>query len=110
MALGSAQPLVKMRTRNIPGAEVGRCVRLTNSPPSRAECHEIWEPKPSGTLWATQGFLGESFIFTIYVLNLTFLMTGMQDNQIACRIRVSYAEFGLPNGHRRTCRRTNGIF
>ena len=26
----------------------GVCVRLTTSPPSCAECHEIWEPKPSG--------------------------------------------------------------
>ena len=46
MALGSTQPLVKMSTRKIPGGKGGRCVRLTSSPPSRAECHEIWEPKP----------------------------------------------------------------
>jgi hypothetical protein len=41
MALGSTQPLVKISTRNIPGNEGGRCVRLTTSPPSSAECHEI---------------------------------------------------------------------
>jgi hypothetical protein len=52
VALGLTQPLVKMSTRNIPGGKGGRCVRLT-SPPSRAECHEIWEPKPPGTLWAS---------------------------------------------------------
>jgi hypothetical protein len=33
-------------------------VRLTTSPPSRAESHEIWEPKPPGTLWATQACYG----------------------------------------------------
>ena len=55
MVLGSTQPLVKMSTRNIPGGKGGRCVRLTNSPPSCAECHGIWEPKPSGTLWDTPG-------------------------------------------------------
>jgi len=31
---------VKMSTRNIPGGNGGRCVELTNSPPSCAECHE----------------------------------------------------------------------
>jgi hypothetical protein len=39
-------------------------VRLTTSPPSCAECHEIWEPKPPGTLWATPGLLRDSFTFT----------------------------------------------
>jgi hypothetical protein len=61
MALGSTQPLVKMSTRNIPGGKGGRHVRRTTSPPSRAECHEIREPKPPGTLWATPGLLRDSF-------------------------------------------------
>jgi hypothetical protein len=52
-ALGSTQPQVKMSTRNMPGGKGGRCVRPITSPPSRAECHEIWEPKPPGILWAT---------------------------------------------------------
>ena len=64
MALGSTQPLVKISTRNIPGGKGGRCVRLTTSPPSCAECNEIWEPKPPGTLWATTGLLQDSFTFT----------------------------------------------
>jgi len=68
MALGSTQPLVKMSTRNIPGGKGGRCVRLTTSPPSRAECHEIWEPKPPGTLWATPGLLRDSFTFYLYFI------------------------------------------
>jgi len=35
---------------------------MTTSPPSCAECHEIWEPKTPGTVWATPGF---TFTFTI---------------------------------------------
>jgi hypothetical protein len=66
MALGSTQPLVKMSTRIIPGGKGGRCVRLTTSSPSRAECHEIWEPKPPGNLWATPGQLRDSFTFTCF--------------------------------------------
>ena len=45
------------------GGEGGWCVRLTTSPPSRAECHEIWKPKPSGTLRAKPGLLRDSFTF-----------------------------------------------
>jgi hypothetical protein len=71
-ALGSTQPLVKMSTRNIPGGKGSRCVRLTTSQPSRAECHEIWEPKPPGTLWATLGLLQDSFTFYLCFDNLYY--------------------------------------
>jgi hypothetical protein len=66
MALGSTQPLVKMSTRNIPGVKGDRYVRLTTSPPLRAEFHETWEPKSPGTLWATPGLLRDSFTFYYY--------------------------------------------
>jgi hypothetical protein len=72
MALGSTQPLVKMSTRSIPGGKGGRCVGLTTSPPSRAECHEIWEPKSPGTLWATPGLLRDCFTFT-FTFTFTFI-------------------------------------
>jgi hypothetical protein len=84
MALGSTQPLVEMSTRNILGGKGGRCLRLTISPLSRAECHEIWEPKPPGTLSATLGMLRDSFIFNFtcelpqfsYLLRMCIVLCG----------------------------------
>ena len=37
------------------GVKSGRCVGLTTLPPSCADCLEIWEPQPPGTLWACSG-------------------------------------------------------
>jgi hypothetical protein len=66
VVLGLTQPPVKMSIRNIPVGKGGRCVRLTTSPPSRAECHEIREPETRGTLWATPGLLRDCFNFMSY--------------------------------------------
>jgi len=37
------------------GCKGGRCVGLTTLPPSRADCLEIWEPQPPGTLRVCPG-------------------------------------------------------
>jgi hypothetical protein len=37
------------------GRKGGRCVGLTTLPPSCADCLEIWEPQPPGTLRACLG-------------------------------------------------------
>ena len=56
MALGSTQHLTEMSTRNISlGGKGSRCIGLTTLPPSCADCLEIWEPQPSGTLRACPG-------------------------------------------------------
>jgi len=39
----------------IPGGKGDRCVGLTTLPPSCADCLEIWEPQPPGTLRACNG-------------------------------------------------------
>jgi len=49
-----------------PGGKGGRCVGLTTLPPSCADCLEIWEPQPPGTLRASNGI----------ALSLPFLHTG----------------------------------
>jgi len=38
-----------------PGGKGGQCVRLTTLPPSCADCLEMWEPQPPGTLRACLG-------------------------------------------------------
>jgi len=53
MAVGSTQSLTKTSTRNISwrgGGKGGRCVGLTNLQHSCADCLEIWELQPPGTL------------------------------------------------------------
>jgi len=38
-----------------PGGKEGLCIGLTNLSPSCADCLEIWEPQPPGTLRACNG-------------------------------------------------------
>jgi hypothetical protein len=37
------------------GGKGGRCIGLTTLPPTCADCLEIWEPQPPGTLRACPG-------------------------------------------------------
>jgi hypothetical protein len=48
----------------------GRCVGLTTLPPSCADCREIWEPQPPGTLRARP----------VLYRNYPFLLTGSGQN------------------------------
>jgi hypothetical protein len=66
MALGSIQPLTEMSARNISWG----CVGLTTLPPSCADCLEIWEPQPPGTLKACSGLWWDCFAF--FYLFFTF--------------------------------------
>ena len=45
------------------GGKGGRCVGLTTLPPSCADCLEIWESQPPGTLWACPGLYRDCFTF-----------------------------------------------
>jgi len=47
-----------------PGGKGGRCVGLTTLLPSCADCLEIWEPQPPGTIWACPGLSWNCFTFT----------------------------------------------
>jgi len=42
------------------------CIGLTTLPPSCANCLEIWEPQPSGTLRACPDLYRDCFTFYLY--------------------------------------------
>ena len=87
MAVGSTQPPTEMSTRNISWrGKGGQCEGLTTLPPSCADCHDIWEPQPPGTLRASPGLYRDYFTFT-------FTFTGDYINYINRNVR----------GGQRTC-------
>jgi len=53
MALGLTQPLTVPGI--FPGGKGGQWMGLTTLSPSYANCLEIWEPQPPGTLRACSG-------------------------------------------------------
>jgi hypothetical protein len=50
------------------GSKGGQCVGLTTLPPSFADCHEIRELQPPGTLWSMSGLYRDFFTFTLDVV------------------------------------------
>jgi hypothetical protein len=66
VALGSTQPLTEMSTRCTlgGGGKFGRCVGLTILPPLCADCLEILQPQPPGTLKVCPGLYKDCFNFT----------------------------------------------
>ena len=56
---------------------------LANLPPTCAECLEIWEPQPPGTLRACPGLYSDCFTFTetSYNLHLLLICTGTQKRE-----------------------------
>jgi len=68
--LGSTQTLTEMNTRNISwGGKGGRCIGLKTLPPSCADCLEMWEPQPSGTV---MGIALPLYIYIYIYIYITF--------------------------------------
>jgi hypothetical protein len=55
------------------GGKGGRCVGLTNLPPSCADCLAIWEPQPPGTLRACPGLKRVCFTILPFFCTVSFL-------------------------------------
>jgi hypothetical protein len=66
MAMGSAQPLTEMRTRNLRGGKVRPAHKADNL---TAICepiiYKMWEPRDVTTLWAPTACYRDSFTFYI---------------------------------------------
>jgi hypothetical protein len=80
--------------KTFPAGKGGWCVRLTTSPPSRAECNEIWEPKPPGTLWATPGLLRDSCTFFMCTL-LTEIRNTLQRDIATLKVLHCFILLGV---------------
>jgi len=59
------------------GGKGGRCIGLKILPPSFADCLEIWEPQPPGTLWACPGLEWDCFTFTPYEAETILMVFGL---------------------------------
>ena len=71
MALGSTQPLTEIKYQEyFLEGKGSQCIGLTTLPPSCANCLEIWEPQPPGTLRACQALSWDCFTFTLISLKL----------------------------------------
>jgi hypothetical protein len=57
------------------GGKGSRCTGLTTLPPSCADCLEIWEPQPPGTLRACNGIA----FFILFVMDLKHASCGIYE-------------------------------
>jgi hypothetical protein len=110
MALGFTQPPTEMSTRNNNWGKGGRCVGLTISPHSCADCLEMWEPQPSGTLRACSGLFspfqacnGIALLLPLALLRDKCVQCFAEDRWqphmwtnlvVASRLEISDLEFG----------------
>jgi hypothetical protein len=78
--LRTTQSLTEMSSRDI--SIGGRCLGLTNLPPSCGDYHEIWEPQPPGTLRACTGIallLNVTLQFRSQTKRFSFLRSETQE-------------------------------
>jgi hypothetical protein len=70
MALGSAQPLTEISTRNLSGAK-GMPAHKTDNLTAICEpiTYKIWEPRHLTTLWAYTARYRDNFTFYFYLLS-----------------------------------------
>jgi hypothetical protein len=65
MAVVSTQPLTNEYQEYFLEGKGGRCVGLKTFSPSYADCLEIWEPQPPGTIRACLGLYRDCLTFVV---------------------------------------------
>jgi hypothetical protein len=103
MALELTQPLTEMSTRNNFWGECGRCVGLTTLPTSCADCLEIWEPQPHGTLWTCPSLQWDCFTFTFISTNHNYGLK--RYDQVIKNILFTVCNISASNPINETCGR-----
>jgi hypothetical protein len=90
MALGSAQPLIEMITRNLSGGK-GRPARKADNLTANSESivWKMWEPRRLTSLWAPTACYRNSFTFFIAII------VYVQRN-VSHRIKVQWLACELP--------------
>ena len=113
----SKQPLQAMSTRNISWGKGGRCVGLTTLPPQCADCLEIWEHQPLGTLRTCPVTVQGLFYFYICIMYLVYrcnivqhLRAGRSGDRIAVGARFSVPVQTGPETHPASCMTGTGSF
>ena len=67
MVLGSSASNRNEYQEYFLAGKCSQCIGVTTSPLSYADCLDIWEPQPHGTLRACPGLYRDCFTFYIYI-------------------------------------------
>jgi hypothetical protein len=62
------------------GGKSGRCLGLTNLPPSCADCLEVWEPQTPGTSGPVQGCNGITLALHMTNNDAVSILVGIESN------------------------------
>jgi hypothetical protein len=79
------------------GGKGGQCLGLTTLPLLCADCLEIWEPQPPGTLMACPGLQWDCFTFTLCTVFLLTKMLLLHYVMIFCMLPAPWS-FGSVSG------------
>jgi hypothetical protein len=82
MALGWTQHLTELSTGIFLGTKCGRCLGLTNLPPSCADCFEMWEHQNPGNISVCPAWDCFILIFAMCLVPVNFVLLTTEDSKL----------------------------